>query len=198
VAAAAAPAAAPARSEAKPPAGGQSTGSGSISTDDEGTFRYGPALTLLRLSFSRQDNEPARVRNYAPKLEKIAPEIGFQFWYSPTGAPWQWRTKEGRHDAHFQFMSFGGAMLVRLSDQEVSRGGVSLAAIVGFFEDAVSLGIGFDIYRGIPVADVNGARGAATAYTGVGSWAFAREGELTPENVFLLFSVNLAKLGGGE
>jgi hypothetical protein len=165
---------------------------------NQGTFKYGPALTLLRLGFSRHEDEPARERNYVPRLEKIAPEIGFQFVYSPAGPPWRWRTKEGRHDGHFQFLSVGGAFLIRLSDQDVSRGGVSLAAVAGFFDNAVSLGIGFDIYRGIPVADVNGARGAATAYTGVASWAFSREGEVTPENVFLLFSVNLAKFGGGE
>ncbi len=191
-----APALARAADAETPPASGTSAVTQDLA--DGSTFNYGPALTLLRLSFSRQDNEPGRDRNYAPKLEKIVPEIGFQFSISPSGSPWRWRTKNGRHDGYFQFMSLGGTFLVRLSDQDVSRGGVALAAIAGFFDNAVSLGIGFDLYRGIPVADVNGARGGATAYTGLASWAFAREGELTPENVFLLFSINLAKLGGGQ
>jgi hypothetical protein len=161
-----------------------------------GKLSYGVSLSLLRLSFSRQEDEPARIRNYTPRLERIAPEVGFQFAYAPASDPFRLKTRTANGDGYFQLMSFGGAFLVRLSDQNVSRGGVSVAAIVGFFDDRVSVGMGFDIYRGIPVANVDGMAGAGTAYTGLASWAFAREGELTPENVFLVFSINLAKIGG--
>jgi hypothetical protein len=184
------------------PAGARAEGSEDLSPQsaqalaDGGKLSYGVSLSLLRLSFSRQENEVARIRNYTPRLERIAPEVGFQFAYAPPTSPFRLKTKTSKGDGFFQLMSLGGAFLVRLSDQDISRGGVSLAAIVGFFDNAVSLGIGFDIYRGVPVANVNGTAGGATAYTGLASWAFAREGELTPENVFLVFSINLAKIGG--
>jgi hypothetical protein len=178
------------------PSGGLASDTPEFLLTNQGRIRWGAGLSLLRLSFSRQDDEPGRIRNFTPKLERIAPEIGFQFAYSPPGSPWRLRGQNGIRSTNFQMMSIGGALLVRLSDQDVSRGGISLAAILGFFEDRVSLGIGFDVYRGIAIADAEHSRGGATAYTGLASWAFAREGELTPENVFIVVSVNLAMLGG--
>ena len=183
-------------------AGGGSGGGAQVARTTEfllanqGSLRWGAGLSLLRLSFSRREDEPGRMRNYVPRLERIAPEIGFQFAYSPPGKPWRLRGREGVRSANFQFMSVGGAVLVRLSEQDVSRGGISLAAVLGFFEDRISLGMGFDIYRGIAVADADGARGSSTVYTGLAAWGLAREGELTPENVFVVLSLNLAALGG--
>ena len=71
-----------------------------------------------------------------------------------------------------------------------------MAATLGFFENAISIGVGVDLYRGIPVLGANGSAGAGTAHTGVLSWAFSPEGEVTPENVFVLLSLSLTRIIG--
>lgn len=153
-----------------------------------GTLSYGVTLSLLQYSTSRSPSEPGRLRDYTPKLEVLPTEIGFQFVYNPQYAPWRLVKQDG---STFQLMSFGGALLVRVKDEGLSQGNISLAAELGFFENAISIGVGVDLYRGIPVLGANGVPGAGTAYTGLLAAAFAREGEVTPENVFVLVSFSL-------
>ena len=93
-------------------------------------------------------------------------------------------------------MSWGGGLLAQIDNQRFERGGLSVAATLGFFEDTVGFGMGFDLYRGIPVASPVGDEKGGTAYTGVLAWGLARDGEVTPENVFAVVTLNLAQLAG--
>jgi hypothetical protein len=160
---------------------------------EAGELRYGLTGSILRFSATRPDNEPARTRNYSPALDVIPPEIGFQFTYRPKTRPWlQNRLSNGR----FQLMSAGGILLLRLGDMEKRQGGLGLAATLSFFEESLGLGVGVDLYRGIPTLGTNGVAGDGTAYTGLLAWAFVKEGEVTPENAFVLVSFNLSGLVG--
>jgi hypothetical protein len=156
-------------------------------------FNYGLTVSLLRYSVARLEDQPARVRNYSPRFEALPAEFGFQFTFRPSNAPWRLRTasKDG-----FQLLSVGGIMLARVDNEKFSRGELGFAATLQVLEDSIGIGVGFDLYRGIPVQGPDGQRGGATAYTGLLSWALARDGEITPENVFVLITLNVAGLAG--
>jgi hypothetical protein len=160
-------------------------------------LKYGPTVSLLRLSAARPSNEPARYRDYRPELRLIPPEFGLQFVYRPSTAPWRLQTTASRATKDgtkaFQLMSVGGMLLASIDKDDIRRGSVSLAATMTFFEDVIGLGVGVDLYRGIPVAGVGGP-GTETAYTGLLAWCFAKEGEVTPENVFFVVTLGLAPL----
>lgn len=153
-----------------------------------GRLRYGVSLSLLQFRTARPDNEPGRLRNYTPKLDVLPPEIGVQFTHEPAGAGWRLEKNDG---SQFQLMSWGGILLFRVSDEALAQGAISMAVTLNFFNNFVGLGLGFDLYRGIPIAGSDGAAGKGTAHTGVLSWAFARQGEVTPENVFVVFTVGV-------
>jgi hypothetical protein len=154
---------------------------------------YGLSLSLLRFSTSRRIDEPSRQRNYTPALELIPAEFGFQFLYQPEASPWRQRRVGG---GQFQMIGVGGVFLARVDNERFERGGLALAGMFSFFDDSIGVGAGFDLYRGIPVEGPDGEVGGATAYTGLLAWGLAKEGELTPENVFVVLSVNLATLAG--
>jgi hypothetical protein len=164
-----------------------------VTLPDGSDFNYGLTVSLFRLSVARLDDEPARIRNYSPKFEALPAEFGFQFTYRPNGSPWRLRTAS---KSDFQLMSVGGILLARVNNDNFSQGEVGVAATWQFLEDSIGLGLGFDLYRGVPVQGPDGQRGEGTAYTGLFSWAFARDGEVTPENVFVLLTVNVAGLAG--
>jgi hypothetical protein len=157
------------------------------------TLSYGVTLSLLQFSTLRSPNEPGRYRNYAPNLEVLPTELGFQFVYNPAFSPWRLNKQDGKT---FQLISVGGALLARIKSQALEQGNISLAVQLGFFDNAISLGVGIDLYRGIPVLSGTGVSGGGTAYTGLLAWAFAREGEVTPENVFVVVSFSLSKIVG--
>jgi hypothetical protein len=157
------------------------------------TLSYGVTLSLLQFSTLRSPNEPGRYRNYAPNLEILPTEIGFKFSYNPAFSPWRLSKQDGKS---FQLISVGGALLARIKSQALEQGNLSLAIELGFFDNAISLGVGIDLYRGIPVLSGAGISGGGTAYTGLLAWAFAKEGELTPENVFVVVSFSLTKIVG--
>jgi hypothetical protein len=154
---------------------------------------YGLSLSLLRFSTSRRIDEPSRQRNYTPAVELVPAEFGFQFLYQPEGSPWRQRRVGG---GQFQMIGVGGVFLARVDNQRFERGGLALAGMFSFFDDSIGVGAGFDLYRGIPVEGPDGEPGGATAYTGLLAWGLAKEGELTPENVFVVLSVNLAAVAG--
>jgi hypothetical protein len=160
---------------------------------------YGLTASLVRFNVQRPAAESGRNRSYAPNLEffdpQKPPEFGFQFVLRPSGRPWRQARKDDTRGV--QILSVGGILLVQFRDREKAQGSMSIAATLGFFDDRVSLGVGFDLYRGIPIGGPNGASGAFTAHTGLLSWAFARDGEMTPENVFVVLSFSLTTLGGG-
>ncbi|WP_394827864.1 hypothetical protein [Pendulispora albinea] len=146
------------------------------------TIRYGLSVSLLEFSVSRASDEPGRLRNYAPKLDVFPTEVGFQFLYLHNGSPWRLQRERGKS---FQLMSWGGMLLVRIDNRSLAQGAIRLGTTLNFFENAIGLGIGFDLYRGIPIRGSDGTAGGDTAYTGILSWAFAPHGEVTPENVFI-------------
>lgn len=164
-----------------------------VTLPDGSDFNYGLTVSLFRLSVARLDDEAARMRNYSPKFEALPAEFGFQFTYRPNGSPWRLRTSS-KND--FQLMSVGGILLARVNNDNFSQGEVGVAATWQFLEDSVGIGLGFDLYRGVAVQGPDGQRGEGTAYTGLFSWALARDGEITPENVFVLLTVNVAGLAG--
>jgi hypothetical protein len=155
------------------------------------TLTYGVTLSLVQFSTVRSPNEPGRFRNYAPDLQVLPTEIGFQFVYNPQFTPWRLTKQDGKP---FQLFSVGGSLLARIKSQSLEQGNISLAIQMGFFDNAISLGVGIDLYRGIPVLSGTGVPGGATAYTGLLSWAFAKEGGVTPENVFVVLSFSLTKI----
>ena len=132
------------------------------------------------------------MRNYRPRLEFIPGEVGFQFLVEPAGLPWRLNRKNGES---LQLISWGGMLLASLGETDaVERGSLSLAATVSFFENNIGLGLGFDLYRGIPVLGIDGTPGRDTAFTGVLAWALAHEGEVTAENAFVVVTFNLGTL----
>jgi len=159
------------------------------------TLSYGVTLSLLRLSSTRPSNAPGRTREYTPGVEVLPAEFGFQFTYGPQSAPWRFDVADPTKP-RFQLMTVGGVILGRVDDRARGQGNISLAATLGFFENAISIGVGVDLYRGIPIQGANGAAGAGTAHTGILAWAFSPEGEVTPENIFVLLSLSLSRIVG--
>jgi hypothetical protein len=154
-------------------------------------LKYGLSVTLLEFRAARPSNETGRLRDYAPGLEAIPPEVGFHFLYQPSTRPWRLRRKDG---SDFQLISWGGMVLVRVDNVSLHQGALSLGTMLTFFENTLGLGIGFDLYRGIPVQGANGVAGSGTAYTGLLSWAFTPQGEITPENVFVVLTFGLGPI----
>lgn len=179
------------RIEVAADAGADPKKSEEVEFENGSRLRYGVTVSILQLTFTRSESEPARLRNYAPKLDFIPPEVGFQFTHQPAAAPWRYRLRDGRL---FQLMSWGGMMLVQLDKPGRAQGALRLGATLNFFENTIGLGLGVDLYRGIPVMGPGGAIGTGTAYTGLLSWAFTKDGEVTPENVFVVVTFGLDRL----
>lgn len=153
-----------------------------------GSVHYGLTLSLAQFNVVRSESEPAAWRNYAPNFKFVPTTIGFQFTYQPAGEPWRIQKND---ESYFQLMSAGGMVLLSVDSRNAELGALSLGATLGFFEDVLGLGIGFDLYRGIPVRGLDGTSGGGTAYTGVLAWAFSPRGEVTPENVFVVLTLGL-------
>lgn len=157
-------------------------------------LHYGPTVSLLRFNTSRAPDEPGSERNYEPRLELVPAEFGFQFVYEPWSDPWRLMRADGKP---FQLISAGGILLARLDKDKAERGALGLAATLSFFNQVLGLGLGVDLYRGIPTLGANGQLGGDTAYTGLLAWSFARDGELTAENVFFVVTLGLQPIISG-
>jgi hypothetical protein len=157
-----------------------------------GTVRYGVTTTLLRLQSSRRASDPARARDYQLGIEKLPLDLGFQFSYRPKQSPYRLKTKDG---AGFQMISVGGMLSVTMNPRIASQAEVILGFVLSFFDESVSLGLGFDLYRGVPARGSEGA-GSDTAPTGLFGWACSKRGEITPENFSLLLTFNVSKIAG--
>jgi hypothetical protein len=147
----------------------------------QGDLVYGPTLTLVRI---RPQRSRLYLRDYSPEVELVPSEVGFQIMFRPSVAPWRIRKDNG---GDFQLLSAGGTLLFGF-DRDPKQGSVSLAATLGLVDDVLLLGVGFDLYRGIPLPN------GETAPTGIVGWGLSRRGEVTPENVFFTFGVNLASI----
>lgn len=152
-----------------------------------GTLEYGLTLALLQYSTSRQSSERAAARNYESGFKFVPTTVGFQFTYRGVGVPWNLQKSD---ETFFPLMSVGGMLLVTVDADAPSRGALSLGPTLSFFDNLIGVGIGFDLYRGIPVLGPGGA-GTSTANTGVLAWAFSPHGEVTAENVFVAFTLGL-------
>lgn len=161
-----------------------------------GELEYGVIASLLLFRTTRSSNESGRLRNYEPSLKLVPGQIGFQFTWNPHARPWRQERKleNGDPDGHVQIMSAGGALLFEVDSDNPRQGSLSLAPTLSFFNNSLSFGLGFDLYRGIPVDGADGADGAHTVYTGALAWAFSPQGEVTPENFFVFIALNLQPL----
>lgn len=154
-------------------------------------LRYGPTVSLVRVSALRDPAEPGRLRNYEARYEIVPAEFGFQFLFAPHNTPWRYVMKDGKQ---FQLLSAGGVLLARIDQDDVQRGNLSLAITLNFFEEILGLGVGVDLYRGVPVQGADGVSGSDTAFTGLLAWSLTRRGEVTPENVFFVVTLGLEPL----
>ncbi len=151
-------------------------------------LRYGLSASLFEFSVERPNNEPGRLRRYAPTFDVVPAEIGFQFTLQPSGSPWRLQKAD---TSTFQLMSCGGMLLVRIDNKNLAQGAVAVGATLNFFENVLGIGVGVDLYRGVPIQGANGAASGSTAYTGLLAWAFAPQGEMTPEDVFVVLTFGL-------
>ncbi|MBX3199081.1 MAG: hypothetical protein KF850_40160 [Labilithrix sp.] len=151
-----------------------------------GCLNYGVSFSLLRIRAERRSDEPARERNYDVKMEGVPVEFGFHFTYGPPSTPW----RIGPKAKPFQLFTVGGMLLVGINRESDYRGNFSLGAIIGAFENAIILGVGMDLYRGIAVRGPSGP-GTETIPTGPIGWAVSRRGEVTAENVFFVVTANI-------
>lgn len=152
---------------------------------------YGLTLSLLRYRVTRDRSRPGRERDYQPSLDFVPPQIGFQVTVSPNISPMRQRL-DGKY---FQWMSVGGMLLTepRVGDTN-HRTSLTLAAVVSFLEDTIGFGVGFDMYRAIPIRAADGKSGPPFANTGLLSWATSRSGEVTAENLSFLVTFNAATI----
>ena len=170
---------------AVPPAGSTVAKPRTVDELAAGTIQYGLAFTLLRFRVTRSADEPGRNRNYVPELAAIpGPEVGFHVAFLPPYRPWRVKKTDG---TWFQLMSVGVTVLAGAASK-AQQGNLGIALTLGFLEERLTLGMGFDLYRGIPVA------GGGTATTGVFGWALSPRGEVTPENVFFVVGLGLDSL----
>jgi hypothetical protein len=162
-------------------------------TFSRGQLAFGITTTLLRLRSTRMDSEPGRSRNYVLGIDKLPMDLGFQFTFRPGISPYRLDTDEGKG---FQLISVGGLLSAEVNSRVPGQSEITLGLVVSFFAESVSLGLGFDLYRGIPVRGADGVAGSGTATTGLLGWAWCKQGEMTPENFSLLLTFNLSKIPG--
>ncbi len=166
-----------------------------IETARGDVIRYGLTATMLRFHVLRDPALPGRERSYEPELDVVPGEFGFQVTVAPHYSPLCLRTRDGKP---FQVMSIGGMFLV--DPDAGGHSSWSVAGLLSFLNDTIGVGIGFDLYRAIPVRGADGQPGSAVAHTGLLSWATSATGEMTPENLLFLVTLNassVAKALGG-
>ncbi len=175
--------------------------SGSVDLANGDNIRWGIVLSAVRFRVSRRDDQIARVRDYQPDIDIFSGQFGFQVVWNPSDAPFTLAIANGR----FQLFSVGFQLLGALSTERVEQSELAVTFSIGMLNNVLGIGIGLDLYRGVPALGRNGVVGAETAYTGLLSWAWATEGELTPENLLATIYLNVTGLveaigaaGGGS
>lgn len=148
-------------------------------------IRYGIATSVMRYHVLRDPNEPGRQRSYDGHLDTLSGDIGFQVTYAPNRKGLHWYSANGQG---LQIVSFGGLLLTQLhpSDPKAETS-LSLLGLLGFLDDTIGVGLGFDLYRAVPI---KGAEGRAVAQTGLLAWATSSTGEVTPENMLFVITLN--------
>jgi len=157
-----------------------------------GRFEWGASVSLLRIGALRDPTLPGSTRRYETDLRTLNTELTFQLFYNPASRPWR-RVDEGTLRS-FQVMSPTAFLTLGLNDTNLSQSAISMGVGMGFLDNYLILGIGFDLYRGIPVQGGSGSPGGSTANTGLLSLVTSSEGEFTPENIFFVIHLNLLPL----
>ncbi len=159
-----------------------------------GDWSWGLGVPLLRLGVLRRADEPGYLRNFEPQLQALTPQITFQVTYKPNTTPW--RREDTETGTPTQVIAVSGLIIGGLDSVHSLRSEIAIGLSVDFLDGIVSLGVGVDLYRGVPVRDGAGAAGEDTVPTGLFSWAMTRNGEFTAENVFLILNLGLTAIGG--
>ncbi len=161
---------------------------------NRGDWSWGLGVPLLRLGVLRRPDEPGYMRNFEPQLQALTPQITFQVTYRPNGPPW--RREDRETGSPTQVIAMSGLIIGGLDSVHSLRSEIAIGFSVDFLDGVLSLGVGVDLYRGVPVRDGAGAAGEDTVPTGLFSWAMTRNGEFTAENVFLILNLGLTAIGG--
>lgn len=164
---------------------------GNFEDDNGNRLAWGVQVVLLRLAAVRPASEPARYREFTAGYALIPAEFGFFVALDPSTKYWRLHNDKGEE---LQLFSPVAMVLVSVDKDKPAHSSLSLGVGIGFLNRALTLGISFDLYRGIGVRGGDGVAGSGTAPTGLISWAISRSGEITPENIAILLSANLSEL----
>ena len=158
-------------------------------TDADGnTWTWGLDLSLLRIGVARRSDEPARSRNFEPDVAIVPGQFGFRVLYDPAVRPF---SIPGRGSDPLRLMSVA-VMLLMEAQSPARQSRLSLGVGLAFFNHFITLGIAFDLYRGVPAAPVAGTDARHdTVSTGLLGWALSPEGEITAENISLVLAISV-------
>ena len=184
--------AAPARAESGEATKDDAALSGSFE-GEAGEWAWGLSLAVLRVRSARRPTEPGRGRDYRAEFDALPGTLGFQLRFDPDATGFYERAVDG--NGHLQTISLNAFVLLTIDTDVGEQSEVALGLGVSFIDGLIGLGFTFDLYRGVPTlgvdADGSPAAGAGTAYTGLFGWAFAREGEITAENVAFVINFDI-------
>lgn len=176
---------------AAPAAAQQSPKPSSVTTRD-GRFDWGAGVSLFRIGALRDPTLPGRTRRYETEIRPLDTQLTFQVFYHPASRPWRY-TDEGTH-RQFQMMSLSAFLLLGINAQQTAQSEIAVGVGMGFLENYLVLGVGFDLYRGVPVRGGDGVPGSHTVSTGLLGPVTSSEGQLTLENIFFVIHLNLVPL----
>ncbi len=157
-----------------------------------GRWDWGASVSLLRIGALRDPTLPGRTHQYQTDIRPLDTQVTFQAFFHPAGTPWR-RTDE-RTLRDFQLLSLSAFLTLGIDPQHSAQSEIALGVGLGLFENFLVLGLGFDLYRGVPVRGGDGVPGSHTASTGLLAPLTSTEGEVTPENFFFVIHLNLVSL----
>lgn len=176
------------------------SGQAQLANGDE--VRWGLAFSAVRFRVSRRADQVGRLRDYQPNVDFFSGQFGFSVAWLPHGSPARLELSAGNT---LQLFSIGFQIMGQLRTEIPAQSELSFILSLGMFNNVVGIGIGIDLYRGVPILGANGIVGGDTAYTGLLSWAVADEGEITPENFVGILFIDVTSavdairgMGGGS
>lgn len=161
---------------------------GNVQLANGDTIQWGFVLSAVRFRVSRRDDQLARLRDYQPDVDIFSGQFGFQAVWNPRDAPFRVELEEG---SAFQLFSVGFQIVGAIVADRFEQSELSITLSIGMLNNIIGIGLGVDLYRGIPTLGRDGLAGSDTAYTGLLAWAWASEGELTPENLVATLYLNI-------
>lgn len=169
---------------------------GRVRTPNGVEVSWGLSSSLLLLRASRNPNEDGRTRDYQLQILPFPGDFGVMVHIDPPGMPFQ--ANGVTNGERTQMISASILLGARVDPNIAAQSSVFLGFGLSFFNSVIGLAVTFDLYRGVPMRGFNAegapVAGAATAYTGLLSWAFASEGEVTAENFGLALILDVASL----